>query len=299
MALLVMMPEAQAAATKLGDVLNNTSRSFVNFPNILSAFAYMSGLYFAITGVFHFKDHVDSAGAAGRASVPLSSAVKRFLAGGAMLSGPYMVEVLKGTLFGAGAPMLTAGGGNVAPTGGGMDQMIYDLVANAAGPMSGLLNVFTYISAIIFLLVGISRLTKTAQDGPRGPAGLGTIMTFLVSGALFSAGSMMGTFSSSLFGSATVSTFAEISPTIISNGGDRDKIEAVIEALMAFIMIVGFIAFIRGWFVLRAFADGGSQNATLAQALTFLFGGALAINLGALINVLGTTVGVSGITFGT
>ena len=65
---------------------------------------------------------------------------------------------------------------------------------------------------------------------------------------------------------------------------------------MTFIMIVGIIAFIRGLFVLRAFAEG-SQNATIMQALTFLFGGALAINLGDLVNVLGATVGVVGLMF--
>ena len=121
-------------------------------------------------------------------------------------------------------------------------------------------------------------------------------MTFLASGALFSFGDMIGTFSTSLFGDATSSTFANISPTVISNAADAARVDSVIEAVMAFIMIVGYIAFIRGWFVLKAFADG-SNNATLAQGLTFLFGGTLAINLGELVNILQRTVNVSGITF--
>jgi intracellular multiplication protein IcmC len=213
-----------------------------------------------------------------------------------MLSGPAMYDALHSTLFGGGGPGLNGSNRHASPGGGGMDQMIVDFVSNIYGPVSMLLTSFTYISAIVLLLVGITRLTKTAQDGPRGPTGLGTIMTFLASGALFAFGDMMGSFSSSLFGTATVSTYATISPTVISNSGDAAKISAVVEALMAFIMLVGFIAFIRGWFVLKAFADGNS-NATIAQALTFLFGGALAINLGALVNVLQNTVGVSGITF--
>ncbi|MDE2336647.1 MAG: hypothetical protein KGL10_04990, partial [Alphaproteobacteria bacterium] len=150
-------------------------------------------------------------------------------------------------------------------------------------------------SAIALLVVGIVRLTKTEQEGPRGPAGLGTIMTFLASGALFSFGDMAGIFSNSLFGTSTAATYATISTSVIT-ASDAAQVEPVIESMMIFIMIVGFIAFVRGWFVLKAFADGSSQ-ASLAQALTFLIGGTMAINLGQLINLLEKTVNVSGITF--
>jgi intracellular multiplication protein IcmC len=290
--LLTMASQAEAAGSTLGTAIStNLLPSLTNIPFVLSMVAYLSGLYFAIVGVFKFKDHVDNP-----TQNPLSAGVKRFLAGGMMLSGPAMYDALHGSLFGSGGTELSAGSRHSMPGGTGMDHMIVKFVSDIYGPVSTLLTAFTYIAAIVLLLVGISRLTKTAQDGPRGPAGLGTIMTFLASGALFTFGDMMGSFSSSLFGTATVSTYATISPSVISNSGDSAKISAVIEALMAFIMIVGFIAFIRGWFVLKAFADGNT-NASVAQALTFLFGGALAINLGALVNVLQSTVGISGITF--
>jgi hypothetical protein len=41
----------------------------------------------------------------------------------------------------------------------------------------------------------------------------------------------------------------------------------------------------------------GQQGATMAQGLTFLFGGTMAINLGELINALQNTVGVGALTF--
>jgi intracellular multiplication protein IcmC len=280
-----------AASGTLGGVINSVRDSFSNFPDILSVISYIAGLFFAVVGVFKFKDHVDNP-----TNNPLSAGVKRFIAGGMMFSAPFMASTLKGTLFGGGGSELASGAHHTAPSGGGMDQMIVNFVSNIYGPTIFLLTAFTYIAALILLLTGVARLTKTAQDGPRGPAGLGTIMTFLAAGALFAFGDMMGSFSSSLFGTSTVATYAQISPTVISDTGDANKISAVIEALMAFIMLVGFIAFIRGWFVLKAFADG-SSNASIAQGLTFLFGGALAINLGQLVNVLEKTVGVTGLTF--
>jgi len=294
--LLLTTTDAEAQQ-KLGDVITNTMKSIQTLPNLLSLVAYLSGSFFAVWGIFKFKDHVDNP-----SQNPLSAGVKRFLAGGMFLALPAMAKALKGTFFAGGGPGIstTTPSHMSLASGSGMDKMIVDFVSNTYGPMSMLLQVFTYIAAIILLLTAISRLIKTAQDGPRGPTGLGTIMTFLVAGALFSFGDMMGSFSSSLFGDANVSVNANIGATVISDQADRDKVAAVIEAVMLFIMIVGAIAFIRGLFVLRAFADG-STNATLAQGLTFLIGGVLAINLGELVNVLQATVGInplSGLSFG-
>jgi len=293
--LAAMAPEAQAGGGQtVGAVVKNVTKSFVTIPNLLSIIGYLSGLFLAVAGLFKFKDHVESP-----SNNPLSAGVKRFLAGGMFMTLPYMYDALHGSLFGAAAPgagkIENSGFGSAALTPGGMDELIVNFMTDIGGPVEDLLTVFTYIAAIAFLLVGISRLTKRMEEGPRGPAGMGTLMTFVASGALFAFGDMMGVFTTSLFGDTTLMTKASITAAI--DPADADKIERVIEAVMVFVMLVGFIAFIRGWFVLKAFADGQS-GATLAQGLTFLFGGALAINLGELVNALQATLGISGITFG-
>ena len=84
---------------------------------------------------------------------------------------------------------------------------------------------------------------------------------------------------------------------VISNATQRDQVTTVLGGLEVFVMIVGYIAFIRGWLVLKNFADG-QQGATLAQGLTFLIGGAVAINLGEFVNAITNTVGVNTISFG-
>ena len=290
--LLATTTDAHAQASTLGDVITNVMKSLGGIPTILSIVAYMLGPSFIVWGVFKFKDHVDNP-----SQNPLSAGIKRFLAGGMFLALPFMLKALKGTLTTGQVLNVGARAHAGSVSAGGMDKMIVDFVSNVYGPISLLLQAFTYIAGIALLLTAISRLIKTAQDGPRAPAGLGTIMTFIAAGALFFFGDMMGSFSSSLFGDATVSVNAQIDPKVISSSGDADKVAAVIEAVMAFVMIVGFIAFIRGWFVLKAFADGNS-NATLAQGITFLIGGILAINLGELVNVLQKTVGISGLSFG-
>jgi len=288
MSLFMMSDSYAQTSDKLGDVITRLYTSFGDFPKILTVISYMSGLLMAITGIFKFKDHVDNP------QNPLSAGVKRFLAGGMMLSLPYMARIVEGSLMGSGGEDAVIGTTKhtlTTASAGALDGMVYSFIGDIYEPVVALLRVFTYLSAIIFLIVGISRLIKTSQDGPKGPTGMGTIATFLVSGALFSAGGMMGAFTTSLFGNATVSTYANISSTVISDATDANRIAAVVESVMAFIMLVGYIAFIRGWFVIKEFADGG--NASLAQALTFLFGGVLAINLGDLINVIQASLGLT------
>ncbi len=286
-----------AQAQTLGTMFTNIRTGINQIPWVLTVVAYLSGLFMGIWALFKFKDHVDNP-----REVPISQGVKRFFAAGMFLSGPYMYEVIFGTLHGAngaGYNKLTATARTAAGplTPGSLEKMAVDLMVDIGGPVEMLLVGFTYIAGITLLLVGINRLTKRMEEGPRGPAGLGTIMTFISSAALFSFADTMGVFASTLFGDSQVRANAAVSATVITNAADRAKIEVVIEAMMAFIMIVGYIAFIRGWLVLKSFADG-AQGATLAQGLTFLFGGALAINLGELVNAISVTLGIGGLTFG-
>lgn len=293
---MLMIVANEAHAQTIGSMIKSTAQSFEKLPAILNFIAYFTGILFTVIGLFKFKDHVDNP-----RETKLSEGIKRFVAGGLFLSGPYTMRALYATLYGDdnyGTRQITDTGRTSATlTSGGLDEMIVNLMVNIGAPIELLLTSFTYIAAITLLLVGISRLTKRMEEGPRGPAGMGTIMTFVASGALFSFADMMGVFSSSMFGNTTVMTDLDIDSSIVSDATERARLEAVVESVMAFVMIVGYIAFIRGWFVLKAFADG-SNNATLAQGLTFLFGGALAINLGELVNMLQTTVGISGLTFG-
>jgi len=292
--LIATQAQAQSSGTgavsTVGDMLNSLTASWGTLPSLLTGVAYILGIMFTAQGIFMFKDHVDQP-----SQKPISAGIKRFLAGGMLFALPAMGKAVSGNLVGGGGPMVGFTNVHSDPGIAGLDEMAIKFVGNVSGPATYMLIGFAYLGGMFLLITGIIRLTKTAQEGARGPTGLGTLMTFVSAGALFSMGQMIGLFSGTLFGTSTVSTYANISTDILP-ADDANIVAPIIESLMIFIMIVGFIAFIRGWFVLKAFADG-SQQATLAQALTFLLGGTLAINLGDLVNALQQTVGVSGITF--
>lgn len=289
--------DAEAAGPKLSNLVTNVTVSWGKFQSVLSAVAWLMGAGLGTIAIFKFKDHVDNP-----QQTPLSAGVKRMLAGGMFLSLPFMMNAVRGSVFGnraIGADTLKNTGWTTATLSpGGLDKMVVDVMSNIGGPLEDMLTAFSYLAGIALLLVGISRLTKRLEEGPRGPAGFGTIMTFIASGALFSFGDSMGSFTSTVFGDSSLMSNIAINANVITNATDRARIEKVLEGVEVFVMIVGYIAFIRGWFVLKNFADGQQgKGATMSEGLVFLFGGTFAINLGELINALQNTVGVGAMTF--
>jgi hypothetical protein len=283
-----------AVTDTVGAAICNVVANSSDLPGLITAFAYMMGLMFAVAALFKLKDHVLNPN-----QTPLSDSVKRFVAGGAMFSLPIVTEaatnlLTNGTLVSydqTGVAGSTAGGY-------GLDAMLVALMADLFGPVQLLLQGFGYLAGLLFIVIGISRLVKTAQEGPRGPSGLGTIMTFVIAGVLFSLDSIMGAFSESIFQDTTVYTFASLSGGGTGDAIIDDHILAVISSIIGFMTLIGWISFIRGFFILRAVAEGGGQ-ASLMAAVTHIFGGALAVNLGPLMNAVQSTFGLSsfGITF--
>lgn len=278
------------AGQKLGDVISNLVVSFKNAPDVLAATSYLLGIILGCWAVFKFKDHVDNPG-----QTPLSDGVKKLLAGGLFLALPIALEAMINTLT-KGIAEAEFGGKHSSAGGGGssLDEVAVAVMSSVSGPLAEMLSAFSYLAGIALALIGINRLTKSTQEGPRGPGGIGTIMTFVSGGALMSAGSMMGAFSSSLFGTSQVKTFSALQAPVAESLDpiEQERIQSVIDACLAFLIFVGWVAFLRGWFVLRAVADGNSQ-VSMMQAFTFLFGGALAVNLGPLINAIQETLGIA------
>ena len=286
-------PGAGAAAGGVGAMIGQIINSFGTSSNILTTIAYIAGIFLAVMAIFRFRDHVDRP-----SQIPLSDGVKRLIAGGLFLSLPMTVEAVTRTMSAGLVTQASVKGrhGWAAPaTPASLDEVAVRFIGDIAGPISVLLAGFAFIGGLALILIGISRLTKAMSDGPRGPAGIGTIMTFLSGGALMQLSNMVGAFSSSLFGDEKMSTFAVLSPSVQASmtAAQQASVVSTVEALMLFVSIVGYIAFIRGWFVLKAVADGAG-NVSIAQGITFLLGGSLAINLGDLVNAISTTLGYTG-----
>lgn len=289
---MMAVPQDAQAQTSLGQVIQGVTDNGLQLRHLFSGAAYMMGLLLGAIAIKKLKDHIENPN-----SVPLMDPMKRFIAGGAFFALPYVVDVVRATIEGDDGVDLAASNFNGAAEGTGLDAMVVNLIADVFIPLQWMFGSFGYIAGIILVMVGISRLLKSEQDGPRGPAGIGTIMTFAAAGLLFSINSLIMYFTESMF----------FTGEIMANGvleyqdglGDAvPRIHAVISAIIAFSMIIGWISMIRGIFILRGVSEGNSQASVMA-AVTHLIGGALAINLGGVIDAVQYTLGIDtyGIAF--
>ncbi len=271
----------------VGDVICNVINSSASLPGFISGIAYMMGMIMAVTAMIKLKDHVENP-----SQTPISAAVKRFVAGGALFMLPIVTESAETLIIGssgAASGMGTGVSGSAAASYG-LDAMMVALIVDIFKPFGALFGAFGYLAGLVLTVIGISRLLKTAQDGPSGPSGVGTIMTFVLAGVLFTLNDLMTAFTGSLFGDNDITTYAVLA-TPIDGGAIDDHVLAVISSILLFMMLVGWVSFIRGFFILRDVAEG--KQASLMAAVTHIFGGALAVNLGPLMNAVQSTFGLT------
>jgi len=282
-----------------GNVICGAVNNTAYLPSILSLMAYLFGVVLVIWGVLKIKDNVINP-----QQTSLWEGVSRLVAGGAFFASPYLIQVVADTLNGGLVKALLNGFSNTgfagATTGSGLDAMMVNFTADIFGPMLFALNFFGYIAGFVLLLIGISRLLKSAQEGPRGPGGLGTIMTFLAAGAMISISPMIGSMGATFFGANvlgfmgtdTASTQATLQYTTGMNATEIAHVQAVVSSILMFMIVLGVVAFLRGIYIIREVAEGNSQ-ASLMAGITHIVGGALAVNLGPVMNAIQTTLGLT------
>lgn len=263
-------------------------------PAFLIMISYMIGLGLGFWAILKVKAHVENP-----SQTPLWDAVVRFIAAGAFFSLPMILVVAANTMGFAILPYdLGDFSGKVSE--GGLDAMMAGFVGNIFYPLRALMRWFAYIAGVIFVMIGISRLLKSTQEGPRGPGGVGTIMTFLTGGALLSLHPMINAFTATMFSTGAIETYAVLSYQTGMETTEIEHVQAVVSAVLQFLILIGTISFLRGIFIFREVAEGGG-NASMMAGVTHLVGGAIAINLGPFLNLVQNTLGLTkyGIVFST
>jgi hypothetical protein len=283
---------AGGTAGDVGDVICTAAHNTASLPGLLTGLAYLFGIFLVVWGVLKLRDNVLNP-----QQTIIWEAVSRLLAGGAFFAMPYLMGVVANTLDGGGLlPGLngfTNSGWEGVTTGFGLDAMMANFTADMFGPMLFALNFFGYIAGAVLLMIGISRLLKSAQEGPRGPGGIGTIMTFIVAGLLMASAPMLAAFSTTFFGTPVSATKAALAYTTGMSATEVAHAQAVVSSILMFMTVLGVVAFLRGIYIIREVAEG-NQQASLMAGITHMAGGALAVNLGPVMNAVQTTLGLGG-----
>lgn len=273
----------------LGGMICNALNTTTRIPAVVMGFSYVFGLICGFLAIMKLKEHVE-----GNHQVTIWDPIKRFIAGGMFFALPWVIESLTNTIQGTGGAFFGSNSGfsSTKASGGGLDAMIIKLAGNVMEPIIWATGVFGWVGGLIFVFIGISRLMKSEQEGHRGPTGIGTVMTFLVAGALFSLNSMITFINGSIFDSATIKTHGVLRYAAHMPSPVADHANAVISGLIAFSIIIGWISVTRGLFMVRKVSEGDHQSSMMA-AITHLVGGVLAINLGGVITAVQNTLGIT------
>lgn len=313
----------------LGSAMCNVITATASLPSFLTSMAYIIGMIMGFWGLLKLREAILQP-----QQVQMWEGISRLLVGGAMFALPVVVEAARSTFVpgnlqtiggtatntgfndgsGAGGGGLLGGlwdrvtgvfdgfmgaigfGGGCAPSGSGLDSALTCFMQDIYGPMHVLLNFFGFAAGMILIMVGISRLMKSTQEGAKGPIGMGTVMTFVTGGALLSFNGLIRGISASFFGSPVTKTYATLEYTKGMDGGLIESSYAVINSVVQFMILIGLISFIRGLFILRSAAEGG-QQASIMAGVTHIIGGALAVNLGPVVNAVQATLGYGVIQF--
>lgn len=296
-------PGANAvAADTLGGVVDNFGRNLVRFPSLFYIMSYVCGVFFLAMSLSKANKAVLNP-----SQNPVADAVKYAMAGVFLMSLPMTTDVIHDSLGfqGGNIDLNYAQGLSKAKelNGGamGLDSFIINLVTDITGPVLKVVSLFGFVAGVFLIFSGLKRLVKGSQEGPKGPAGLGTIMTFVVGAALISFVPSLQVFLSTLFGTDTVMTFPAMTNVSSSLGLDTAAIahsQAVFTSLLAFLGIIGVISFARGLFMMKDVADG-AQNASLMGSMSHMIAGVCCVNFGAVANLLQNTLGLAnlGVTF--
>lgn len=275
-----------AHAQSLGELIQNTFENSSDTWMAVAAVSALLGILFGIQGIWKLKEHVENPG-----QVQIWEPMKRFLAGGMFLMLPFVRDVVIETMTGGENDAISGSNYNTGgASGNGLDAKLVNLMADIWDPFHFLILGFCYLAGIVLLVVAISRIVKTEQEGAKGPTGIGTVITFLTAGALFSVNPMLKFASQTIFES-DVKANAALTYTAGMDGAALGHANAVIGAIMAFVAILGWISFVRGFFIVRGVAEGNGQ-ASMMAGITHIFGGAIAVNLGAFIDAVQSTLGI-------
>lgn len=282
---LLLAPFARAVASSdLGDAVENTiNTGYANVPVFINYIAYIGGIIVAVLGLGKIKNHFV------RGDQPLGPGLWHLFGAALLISLPSAWSMLVDTLS-TNSPTgttkavadLTGGGGGSTLT---LDQMMIDLVKTMKAPMGYLLWSLGVMLGLFFLVTAFLRIARNSgQDGPRGSVGAGTIGRILIGAILLSFAATADIFTTTIFG-GNVLKFAGMDLHGTVDAAVEARANAAISAVLVFIQIIGFIAFMRGFLMLRAQADGAS-NISTAASFTHLIGGAIAFNISSFLGLI-------------
>jgi hypothetical protein len=168
-----------------------------------------------------------------------------------------------------------------------------DFLGNFANLAPNLAQIIGWSVALIgftFFAGGLLNAAKISNgDAQAGGGWSGVIISLAIGSLLIGIPEMMKIFQESIFGErADYVNQLTAYVNKVDDGFDEAYRKAMIGAFAA-IQLIGWLAFIKGWIMIKTIGDGRGGNASFSHAVVFIASGILAVNIGVVLDGLGLT----------
>ena len=255
--------------------------------SLFNGIAYILGAMLMGQGLYLLTKHYDAPH-----QTPLYQPITRAAAGAGLIGLPGFITWMIKTLFTSTGPggMHSCGAGpTAAATGGGLDVLVTNLMNNIKDPFVWMLTVISYTVGVFLLIRGLVKAAKHGTD-PRAYSLPAILSNLVVGAALVTVGTSLDMMLATVFGGHGVTAGNVASWKFVTTAGASTSFITAITAALTFFQIIGIIGFIRGFLIIKNAIEGGGQ-ATVAQGITHIIGGVLAINIYLWLQILDNTFG--------
>jgi intracellular multiplication protein IcmC len=183
-------------------------------------------------------------------------------------------------------------------------QTILNNVSRIIVPLTGVVLLFSYIGGVYMIIHALTMMKKFGNMSMQAQPGelAGPLMQLVVGAILIYLPTSTDTLSNSLFGSSN-SIFGGSSTVNYSNVGSGSEVlgyvasdsfaqqwASMANTLVLYIQFVGFLSFVKGWFILSKSAGHGAPQDSVSKGITHIIGGLIAINFVAATNIIYNTI---------
>ncbi len=278
-------------ADTLGDIFCRVGLNLYYFTWVFQYVADGVAVFCVAFGIYELGKHTENP-----REHPLKNGVIYLIVSMMLFSLPSVLEIIIYSIYGedsGGAGLMCDASGSGAGGGSpGLDTIMANLVDNIKAPMESLIAVIGAAMGIYMTVLGLVKASKYGVD-PRSNNITSILSNIIIGAILFSLATNIDYVMATVFGDPEVMPSEALSWS--SGTGVSAQFQRAIDAALTFVKIIGLIAFIRGWKIMKDAVEGNGQ-ASAAQALTHIIGGVLAINIPRFLEVMDNTLGTGLLT---
>lgn len=164
-----------------------------------------------------------------------------------------------------------------------IDSMLKNFTTSV-DPLIDLLRAISYVGGLYLAIKGIFGFVNYSKSNGQVPLSK-PILTIVISAFLMSIGASLDVMTSSIYGSNGPGAF--MAPSSSSVGAQAKQI---FDSIFMFLKLVGFFAFVRGFFILAKAVDTGQD--LMPKGFTHIIGGVLLFHFKATITILAGSTGL-------